>query len=83
MLEPNHVLYMKLHLDVEVRVFTRSRVYLTCVQDRICEKQTELRFINVFGNLHRQRVLSTMIRRTCSSIRNSYRELVSLPPLEI
>ena len=31
MLDPNRVLYMKLHLDVEVRIFISPTVCLTCV----------------------------------------------------
>jgi hypothetical protein len=49
------------------------------VQERIREKQSELRFFNIFGNLSRQRHLATIIRRHCSSLRNAYREMVSPP----
>ena len=47
------------------------------MQERIREKQNELRFVNIFGNLCRQQLLATQIRRICSSVRNSYQELVS------
>ena len=47
------------------------------VEIKIRERQKELRFFNIFGNLARQRLLASTIRHTCSSLRNSYRELVS------
>ena len=83
MLDPNRVVYMKLNLDMEVSIFSSPLcLYLTHVRDRIREKQTKLRFINIFGNLSRQRLLSTTIRRICSSVRNSFWELVSPSILE-
>ncbi|KAF8259508.1 hypothetical protein EI94DRAFT_1707050 [Lactarius quietus] len=61
LLNPTCLMYMKMHINVE---------------DRIHETQTELRFVNIFGNLSRQRLLATAIRRSCSSLRNAYQELM-------
>ncbi|KAI0259048.1 hypothetical protein BC834DRAFT_908552 [Gloeopeniophorella convolvens] len=52
---------MKMHVDVEIK---------------LREKQKELRLFNIFGNLSRQRHLASNIRRTCSSLRNAYREML-------
>ncbi|KAF8260385.1 hypothetical protein EI94DRAFT_1811768 [Lactarius quietus] len=61
LLDPNRVRYTQLSIDVEIR---------------ICEKQKELRFFNIFGNLARQRLLGSTIRCTCSSVQNAYREML-------
>ncbi|KAI0259242.1 hypothetical protein BC834DRAFT_907131 [Gloeopeniophorella convolvens] len=52
---------MKMHVDVEIK---------------LREKEKELRLFNIFGNLSRQRHLAIIIRRTCSSLRNAYREML-------
>ncbi|KAH8983088.1 hypothetical protein EDB86DRAFT_2834093 [Lactarius hatsudake] len=61
LLDPNRVRYTQMSIDVEIR---------------IRERQRDLHFFHIFGNLARQRLLGTMIRRTCSSLRNAYREML-------
>ncbi|KAH9167787.1 hypothetical protein EDB89DRAFT_2074537 [Lactarius sanguifluus] len=61
LLDPNRVRYTQMSVDVEIR---------------IRERQRDLRFFHIFGNLARQRLLGTTIRRTCSSLRNAYREIL-------
>ncbi|KAH9009159.1 hypothetical protein EDB84DRAFT_1571438 [Lactarius hengduanensis] len=61
LLDPNRVRYTQMSIDVEIR---------------IRERQRDLRFFHIFGNLARQRLLGTIIRRTCSSLRNAYREML-------
>ncbi|KAF8270608.1 hypothetical protein EI94DRAFT_1797978 [Lactarius quietus] len=46
LLNPNRVRYTQLSIDVEIR---------------ICEKQKELCFFNIFGNLAHQRLLGSTI----------------------
>ncbi|KAI0258166.1 hypothetical protein BC834DRAFT_793378, partial [Gloeopeniophorella convolvens] len=61
LLDPNRILYMKMYIDVEIKL-------------RECEK--DLCLFNIFGNLSRQRLLATTVRHSCSSVRNAYREMV-------
>ncbi|KAI9438662.1 hypothetical protein H4582DRAFT_2076294 [Lactarius indigo] len=59
--EPKRVSYMQIHLDVEAR---------------IRENQKDLRFTNIYCNLSHQKLLMSAIKRTCSSVRNRYREMI-------
>ncbi|KAI9428350.1 hypothetical protein H4582DRAFT_2092518 [Lactarius indigo] len=61
LLDANRVRYTRMNIDVEVK---------------LQERQKELHLFNVFGNLSWQRLLMTTIRRTCSSLRNAYREML-------
>ncbi|KAH9083756.1 hypothetical protein EDB83DRAFT_2309676 [Lactarius deliciosus] len=61
LLDPNRVRYTQMSIDIEIR---------------IRERQRDLHFLHIFGNLAHQRLLGTMIRRTCSSLRNTYQEML-------
>ncbi|KAH8979353.1 hypothetical protein EDB92DRAFT_1821066 [Lactarius akahatsu] len=61
LLDPNQVCYTQMSIDVEIR---------------ICERQRDLHFFHIFGNLACQRLRGTMIQRTCSSLQNAYWEML-------
>ncbi|KAI9436625.1 hypothetical protein H4582DRAFT_2078250 [Lactarius indigo] len=61
LLDPNRVRYTWMNINVEVR---------------LQERQKELNFFNIFGNLAQQQLLTGTIRRTCSSLRNAYCEML-------
>ncbi|TFY74644.1 hypothetical protein EWM64_g9369 [Hericium alpestre] len=46
------------------------------VMDKLKEDAKTLRFNNIFGNLARKRYLMMVIKRICSSQRNSFREMI-------
>ena len=49
------------------------------VYARVDKEAEPLRFTNIIGNLAREQILMGTIKSTCSRIRNSFRESVSLP----
>ncbi|KAH9174064.1 hypothetical protein EDB89DRAFT_2068008 [Lactarius sanguifluus] len=59
--EPKRVSYMQIHLDVEAR---------------IRKNQKDLRFTNIGCNLSHQKLLMSVIKHACSSVRDEYRELI-------
>ena len=83
-LDPNRVRYTTLSVDVEVSI-----LLLVCIliqisswklhldQDPQEAKGALLLQYSIFGNLARQELLDSTIRCTCSSVQNSYREMVS------
>ncbi|KIJ60408.1 hypothetical protein HYDPIDRAFT_98863, partial [Hydnomerulius pinastri MD-312] len=57
----SHITFMSMYFDVE---------------SKIQQSQKDLKFTNIYGNPAREKQLVTHIKRQCSSIRNSFRELL-------
>ncbi|KAK7007192.1 hypothetical protein R3P38DRAFT_3325580 [Favolaschia claudopus] len=57
--EPTRTSFMTMHLDV---------------LQKLRGDQAPMKLAAVFGNHSREKVLVTMVKRTCSSVRNSYRQ---------
>ena len=70
---------MQLHLDMEVRIYAHSSIFsfIPVPKPKIREDRDSLKLGNVFGTPTREKVLSSFVKSTCSSLRNSLREMVS------
>lgn len=59
-------------LNHEIPLDTHSPI----PQDHLRENCEAFKLMNIYGNPARERFLTIYIKRQCSSIRNSFRELV-------
>ncbi|KIN97130.1 hypothetical protein M404DRAFT_32591 [Pisolithus tinctorius Marx 270] len=59
--EASRITFMTIHFDVE---------------SKVQQSQKELQFTNIYGNPAREKILMAYIKQQCSSVRNSFRELL-------
>jgi len=71
---------MTLHFDVAVSptLLYHNTVKLILQQSRLHEDREAFKLTNIYGNPARERYLLAFVKRQCSSIRNSFRELVCI-----
>ncbi|KAK7464373.1 hypothetical protein VKT23_006540 [Stygiomarasmius scandens] len=85
-MQPLYQITMDRHFDIQktIRLIAQELLYnpmRTCyremdkdVFDYISERQKAMRFENIFGDPAREKVLEKEIARTCSSVRNGFRQ---------
>lgn len=69
---------MTLHFDVAVSptLLYHNTIELILQRSRLQEDREAFKLTNIYGNPARERYLLAFVKRQCSSIRNSFRELV-------
>ncbi|KAF7984755.1 hypothetical protein HWV62_11716 [Athelia sp. TMB] len=74
--QPNRTNFGNMHLDVMVksRRIAACIRYLLSSQKTLRDNQNSMGLSNVFGQALREQVLEKAIRRTCSSVRNAFRQ---------